>query len=38
MTRERAERILAGAEAREEEIQRQQLRRDQARISGVRDW
>lgn len=38
MTPERAERILAGAEAREQQIQRQQLKRDQARISGIRDW
>lgn len=38
MTRERAERILAGAEAREQEIQRQQLKREQSRIHGIRDW
>jgi tetratricopeptide (TPR) repeat protein len=38
MTRERAERILSGAESREQQIQRQQLKRDQTRISGVRDW
>jgi Ca-activated chloride channel homolog len=38
MTREQAERILAGAERREQEIQRQQLKRDQARIHGIRDW
>lgn len=38
MTREQAERILAGAEAREQEIQRQQLKKDQARMHGVRDW
>jgi hypothetical protein len=38
MTREQAERILAGAERREQEIQRQQLKKDQARIHGIRDW
>ena len=38
MTREEAERILAGAERREQEIQRQQLRKDQTRIHGIRDW
>ena len=38
MTRERAERILAGAESREQAIQRQQLRRDQSKVHGVRDW
>lgn len=38
MTREQAERILAGAEAREQRIQRQQLKQDQNRIHGVRDW
>lgn len=38
MRPERAERILAGAEAREQQVQRQQLKRDQARISGIRDW
>ena len=38
MTREQAERILAGAEAREQRIQRQQLKQDQTRIHGVRDW
>jgi mxaK protein len=38
MTREQAERILAGAERREQGIQRQQLKKDQARIHGVRDW
>lgn len=38
MTRERAERILAGAEQREQEIQRQQLKREQAKIHGIRDW
>lgn len=38
MTPEQAERILAGAEAREQRIQRQQLKQDQTRIHGVRDW
>lgn len=38
MTRERAERILAGAESREQAVQRQQLRRDQSKVHGVRDW
>lgn len=38
MTREQAERILAGAETREQRIQRQQLKQDQTRIHGVRDW
>lgn len=38
MTPERAERILAGAEAREQEVQRQQLKRDQAKLHGIRDW
>jgi tetratricopeptide (TPR) repeat protein len=38
MTRERAERILAGAEAREQQIQRQQLKREQSKIHGIRDW
>jgi Ca-activated chloride channel family protein len=38
MTREEAERILAGAERREQEIQRQQLKKDQTRIHGIRDW
>lgn len=38
MTREQAERILAGAERREQEVQRQQLKKDQARIHGIRDW
>jgi tetratricopeptide (TPR) repeat protein len=38
MSRAQAERILAGAEAREQEVQRQQLKRDQAKIHGVRDW
>ena len=38
MTREQAERILAGAEQREQEIQRQQLKKDQTRIHGIRDW
>jgi tetratricopeptide (TPR) repeat protein len=38
MTREQAERILAGAEAREQRVQRQQLKQDQNRIHGVRDW
>lgn len=38
MTREQAERILAAAEAREQRIQREQLRQDQTRIHGVRDW
>jgi Ca-activated chloride channel homolog len=38
MTRERAERILAGAEAREQDIQRQQLKRDQTKLHGIRDW
>jgi Ca-activated chloride channel family protein len=38
MTREQAERILAGAESREQRIQRQQLKQDQTRIHGVRDW
>jgi mxaK protein len=38
MTREQAERILAGAERREQDIQRQQLKKDQARIHGIRDW
>jgi tetratricopeptide (TPR) repeat protein len=38
MTREQAERILAGAEAREQRIQRRQLKQDQNRIHGVRDW
>ena len=38
MTPEQAERILAGAEAREQRVQRQQLKQDQNRIHGVRDW
>ncbi|HST61390.1 MAG TPA: tetratricopeptide repeat protein [Longimicrobium sp.] len=38
MSRAQAERILAGAEAREQDIQRQQLKRDQSRIHGIRDW
>jgi hypothetical protein len=38
MTQEQAERILAGAEAREQRVQRQQLKQDQNRIHGVRDW
>jgi Ca-activated chloride channel family protein len=38
MTPEQAERILAGAEAREQRVQRQQLKQDQTRIHGVRDW
>jgi tetratricopeptide (TPR) repeat protein len=38
MTREQAERILAGAERREQQVQRQQLKQDQSRIHGVRDW
>jgi tetratricopeptide (TPR) repeat protein len=38
MTREQAERILSGAEAREQRVQRQQLKQDQNRIHGVRDW
>ncbi|HEX2077056.1 MAG TPA: tetratricopeptide repeat protein [Longimicrobium sp.] len=38
MTREQAERILAGAETREQRILRQQLKQDQTRIHGVRDW
>ena len=38
MTREQAERILAGAETREQRILRQQLKQDQVRIHGVRDW
>lgn len=38
MTREQAERILAGAEAREQDVQRQQLRKDPARRPGIRDW
>jgi tetratricopeptide (TPR) repeat protein len=38
MTREQAERILAGAERREQEVQRQQLKQEQARARGVRDW
>lgn len=38
MTQAQAERILAGAEAREQRIQRQQLKQDQNRIHGVRDW
>lgn len=38
MTREQAERILAGAEAREQDIQRRQLKQDQARLHGIRDW
>jgi Ca-activated chloride channel family protein len=38
MTRAQAERILAGAEAREQDIQRQQLKRDQTKIHGIRDW
>jgi tetratricopeptide (TPR) repeat protein len=38
MTREQAERILSGAETRERRILRQQLKQDQTRIHGVRDW
>jgi len=38
MTREQAERILAGAEQREQEIQRRQRRKAPTRIHGVRDW
>ncbi|HEX6911307.1 MAG TPA: hypothetical protein VF142_12965, partial [Longimicrobium sp.] len=38
MTREQAERILAGAETREQDIQRRQLKQDQARLHGIRDW
>jgi tetratricopeptide (TPR) repeat protein len=38
MTQAQAERILSGAEAREQRIQRQQLKQDQNRIHGVRDW
>lgn len=38
MTKAQAERILSGAEAREQRIQRRQLKQDQNRIHGVRDW
>ena len=38
MTRDEAESLLAGAGRRESDVQRRQLRKDQARIPGVRDW
>lgn len=38
MTPEQAERILAGAEQREQQVQREQLKKDQETLHGVRDW
>jgi tetratricopeptide (TPR) repeat protein len=38
MTPQQAERILSGAEQREQGVQRRQLKKDQERLHGVRDW
>ncbi|HEX8395498.1 MAG TPA: tetratricopeptide repeat protein [Longimicrobium sp.] len=38
MTPQQAERVLDGAERREQQVQRRELKRDQAESAGVRDW
>jgi tetratricopeptide (TPR) repeat protein len=38
MTPSQAERLLAGAEQRDQEVQRRELKREQAPSAGVRDW
>lgn len=38
MTRDEAEQLLSAAARREQDVQRRQLRKDQTRIRGVRDW